>query len=85
MVETKDYPEGITFEPKDQIFSFFGTQFSVTWLRYTLTQAKLVTDVSVESIKKKELVEQGIEIEWIGAEDAELIISSTYPVSLTTQ
>lgn len=71
-----DYSKAFTFEPEGQVFSFFGVEFVVNWLRYTLTRAKLIIDSSLDHANKEEIMKHDIDIEWVGSEGAELIISN---------
>lgn len=64
------------FDPQDKEFCLFGEKFSIGQLRYTLTKSRIITDLSEIMKRREEIKKIGIEIEWEGLADSELIIST---------
>ena len=66
----------VGFQPRSRRFNLFGTEFGVGWLKYWLTKASWVFDVSrIQQVERSELIEKGVELECIGAEGSELVIT----------
>ena len=65
----------LVVEPKDQKFTLFGKEFEVCRIRYTLTNPVLLTDLSGITADDAKVQTEGIDVQWAGGENSELIIS----------
>ena len=71
----KDFSGPLVVEPKDQKFKLFGEEFEFCFLRYTLTNPILVTNLSDITRENEQTYKDGVEVEWSGGTESELIIS----------
>ncbi len=73
--DLKDISGPLVVEPQDQKFTLLGEEFEFHPLRYTLTNPVLLTDFS-EITRDNEMIHtEGIDIEWLGGAESELIIA----------
>ncbi|MCK4828374.1 DUF4365 domain-containing protein, partial [bacterium] len=71
----KDFSGPLVVEPKDQKFKLFGEEFEFCFLRYTLTNPILLTNLSDITRENEQTYKGGVEVEWSGGTESELIIS----------
>jgi hypothetical protein len=75
-LKTKEEFDGpITIEPQDKVFELLGEKINIGALRFTLTDARLLTQINLENIDEFIKKNGHIYLEWEGKENSKLIIS----------
>jgi hypothetical protein len=64
-----------TFEPYNPVLDLLGKEINLGYLSYTMTDARLLTELSDETLKQLERDGTEIELEWEGNKGSSLIIS----------
>ncbi|MFW6122002.1 MAG: DUF4365 domain-containing protein [Petrotogales bacterium] len=71
----KAFSAPLAIETMDEKFKLLGKEFNFGLLRYTLTNSRIITDLSGITRANQEIYKDGIEVEWSGGAESELIIS----------